>query len=84
MAIYKGREVEIVNMLPHPAGDQVVINHKELALGTEIVLKKDVTLTSEDEVKEAKEASDKSNDFKIEVEVKKDNTVIDTRQKAKK
>lgn len=79
MATYKGREVEIVKDLPHPQGDQVVILHKDLSLGQEIVQKKDVLINAAekavDELKatEAKTATNVENGMKVAlVEVKKD------------
>jgi len=78
MATYKGREVTIVKELPHPNGDQVTIEHKDLALGIEIVPRKDVTLSQKemDEVKKAREASLTSTEFKIAVDKKHTGTSV--------
>lgn len=72
MAQYKGREVLIVRELPHPNGDQVTIEHKDLSLGTEIVPRNEVTLSSKEmeEVKKARETNGSSTEFNVSVEKK--------------
>lgn len=70
MATYKGRQVSIVRELPHPNGDQVTIEHKDLSLGREIVPRNEVTLSPEEmkEVSKKREANNNSTEFKIAVE----------------
>lgn len=73
MAKYKNREVTILKELPHPNGDQVEIEHKDLNVGKEIVPRKDVTLSQEEmgEVLKAREANTASSEFKVELVEKK-------------
>lgn len=77
MATYKNREVSIVKELPHPNGDQVAIEHKDLSLGTEIVPRKEVTLSPKEmeEVKKARENNGSSTEFNVVVEKKHTGTM---------
>lgn len=84
MAQYKGREVEILKDLPHPQGDQVLVRHKELSLGQEIVMKKDVTVSEQEKKAFEKSLEDRSNDFKIDVEITKDTNTASVVKKEKK
>lgn len=60
MAILNGRVVEIIKHLPHPQGDQVVIRHVDNpSLGQEIVQKKDVHFSDQENAVEAKGEADK-------------------------
>lgn len=84
MATYKGREVMIVKELPHPNGDQVTIEHKDLALGKEIVPRNEVTLSPEemDEVKKTREGNNASTEFNISVEKKQTGSLTLPKPKA--
>lgn len=77
MATYKGREVSIVRELPHPNGDQVTIEHKDLSLGTEIVPRNEVTLSPKEmeEVKKQREVNLTSTEFNVTVEKKHTGTM---------
>lgn len=83
MATYKGREVTIIKELPHPNGDLVSIEYKDLALGTEIVPRKEVTLSQKEmqEVKKQREDNLTSTEFKIEVEKTHTGTMIAPKKK---
>lgn len=85
MATYKGRQVSIVKELPHPNGDQVEVEHKDLSLGKEIVPRNEVTLSPEEmkEVNKKREANNNSTEFKISVDKTHTGTMTAPKKEAK-
>lgn len=76
MAKYKNREVQIVREIPHPQGDQVLIEHRELAGQSEIVPRNQVVVTKDElkaqqKIREQREKDTKAqelNEYRVEGE----------------